>query len=76
MRDRFRVVDRNLLIGAGRRGACPTGRRKKEIDPAIRDFRLLQYDMMFGERDGNVGVLPGARGDLGLGTSGIDRRAA
>ncbi|RWC41211.1 LTA synthase family protein [Mesorhizobium sp.] len=49
MRERYSVVDRNLLM-------TPTGEdtpdwaRKKKIDPAIRDFRLLQYDMMFGKR--------------------------
>ncbi|RWP32138.1 LTA synthase family protein [Mesorhizobium sp.] len=49
MRERYSVVDRNLLL-------TPTGEdtpdwaRKKQIDPAIRDFRLLQYDMMFGKR--------------------------
>ena len=26
--------------------------RRRLIDPAIRDFRLLQYDMMFGKRHG------------------------
>lgn len=46
---RYHVVDRNLLL-------TPTGEatvdwsRAKEVDPAIRDFRLLQYDMMFGKR--------------------------
>ncbi|MBZ9997122.1 LTA synthase family protein [Mesorhizobium sp. BH1-1-4] len=49
MRERYRVVDRNLLLtpdGA----ATPDWSRQKEIDPAIRDFRLIQYDMMFGKR--------------------------
>ncbi|TIP10270.1 LTA synthase family protein [Mesorhizobium sp.] len=49
MREHYRVVDRNLLLTpAGE--ATPDWARKKEIDPAIRDFRLLQYDMMFGKR--------------------------
>ncbi|TJU87896.1 MAG: LTA synthase family protein, partial [Mesorhizobium sp.] len=49
MRERYRVVDRNLLLTpAGE--ATPDWARQKDIDPAIRDFRLLQYDMMFGKR--------------------------
>jgi phosphoglycerol transferase MdoB-like AlkP superfamily enzyme len=49
MRERYSVVDRNLLMTpAGE--ATPDWARKKKIDPAIRDFRLLQYDMMFGKR--------------------------
>jgi phosphoglycerol transferase MdoB-like AlkP superfamily enzyme len=46
---RYDVVDRNLLLTpAGE--ATADWARAKEIDPAIRDFRLLQYDMMFGKR--------------------------
>ncbi|ESY95649.1 LTA synthase family protein [Mesorhizobium sp. LNHC209A00] len=49
MRERYRVVDRNLLLTpAG--AATPDWSRQKEIDPAIRDFQLIQYDMMFGKR--------------------------
>ena len=49
MREHYRVVDRNLLLTpAGE--ATPDWSRQKEIDPAIRDFRLIQYDMMFGKR--------------------------
>jgi phosphoglycerol transferase MdoB-like AlkP superfamily enzyme len=49
MRQHYRVVDRNLLLTpAGE--ATPDWSRQKEIDPAIRDFRLIQYDMMFGKR--------------------------
>ncbi|MBZ9674924.1 LTA synthase family protein [Mesorhizobium sp. ES1-1] len=49
MSKRYRVVDRNLLLtSAG--GATPDWARQKQVDPAINDFRLLQYDMMFGKR--------------------------
>jgi phosphoglycerol transferase MdoB-like AlkP superfamily enzyme len=48
MREKYRVIDRNLLIGASGR-AFPDWGRKPKTDPAIRDFRLLQHDMMFGE---------------------------
>lgn len=49
MREHYRVVDRNLLLTpAGE--ATSDWSRQKEIDPAIRDFRFIQYDMMFGKR--------------------------
>jgi phosphoglycerol transferase MdoB-like AlkP superfamily enzyme len=47
--ERYRIVDRNLLLSAESE-ATPDWARQKEIDPAIRDFRFLQYDMMFGKR--------------------------
>ena len=57
VRERYRVVDRNMLIGTDGK-AFPDWARKKEIDPAIRDFRLLQYDMMFGKRDATWEFFP------------------
>ncbi|CCV06036.1 putative cyclic beta-1,2-glucan modification protein [Mesorhizobium metallidurans STM 2683] len=49
MRERYRVVDRNLLLTPTGE-AVPDWARQKNIDPAINNFRLLQYDMMFGKR--------------------------
>jgi phosphoglycerol transferase MdoB-like AlkP superfamily enzyme len=57
MRNQFRVIDRNMLIGTDGE-AFPDWARKKEIDPAISNFRLLQYDMMFGDRDGTWEFFP------------------
>ncbi len=57
MLNQFRVIDRNMLIGTDGE-AFPDWARKKEIDPAIRDFRLLQYDMMFGKRDATWEFFP------------------
>jgi phosphoglycerol transferase MdoB-like AlkP superfamily enzyme len=57
MYGRYHVVDRNLLIGADGR-AFPDWARKPNIDPSIQDFRLLQYDMMFGNRDGTWEFFP------------------
>lgn len=57
MHDRFQVIDRNLLIDANGQ-AFPDWGRKPETDPAIRNFRLLQYDMMFGHRDGTWEFFP------------------
>ncbi|RAZ80057.1 LTA synthase family protein [Mesorhizobium atlanticum] len=49
LREHYRVVDRNLLLTpAGE--ATPDWARQKQIDPKINDFRLIQYDMMFGKR--------------------------
>ncbi|SFT74544.1 Phosphoglycerol transferase MdoB [Mesorhizobium sp. YR577] len=49
VREHFRVVDRNMLVTPNDE-ALPDWSRAKEIDPEIRDYRLLQYDMMFGKR--------------------------
>ncbi|SDA65471.1 LTA synthase family protein [Mesorhizobium qingshengii] len=49
VRERYRVVDRNLLLTPTGE-ATPDWSRQKEIDPTINDFRLIQYDMMFGKR--------------------------
>ncbi|MBZ9761127.1 LTA synthase family protein [Mesorhizobium sp. CA8] len=49
LRERYRVVDRNLLLSSAG-DATPGWARQKQIDPQINDFRLIQYDMMFGKR--------------------------
>ncbi len=49
MREQYSVVDRNLLLSADG-DATPDWARAKDIDPEIRDFRFIQYDMMFGKR--------------------------
>jgi phosphoglycerol transferase MdoB-like AlkP superfamily enzyme len=57
MRQHYRVVDRNLLLTPADE-ATPDWSRQKEIDPAIRDFRLIQYDMMFGKRQAAPDFFP------------------
>lgn len=47
--ERYRVVDRNLLLPVSG-DPTPDWLHAKEIDAPIRDFRFLQYDMMFGKR--------------------------
>ena len=54
----IRVVDRNMLIARRQRGVCRIGRKQRELDPVIRDFRYLEYDMMFGKRFGTPGFFP------------------
>ncbi|MBZ9660966.1 LTA synthase family protein [Mesorhizobium sp. ESP-6-4] len=49
LREHYRVVDRNLLLSPVGE-ATPDWARQKQIDPKINDFRLIQYDMMFGKR--------------------------
>lgn len=46
--EHYRVVDRNMLLTTGGDPVEDWSRQKK-IDPDIRDFRFLQYDMMFGK---------------------------
>ncbi len=45
---RYDVVDRNLLIGADGK-AVPDWARARKVDPTITDYRVLQYDIMFGD---------------------------
>ncbi len=55
--DRFTTVDRNMLIRADGSSQADWS-RDKAIDPAIRDFHYLQYDMMFGKRFGEKTFFP------------------
>lgn len=55
--ERFRVVDRNMLLPTTGESVFDWS-RQKEIDPSIRDFRWLQYDMMFGKRRGAKQFFP------------------
>lgn len=57
VRERFRVVDRNMLMPTAGESVFDWS-RQKEIDPSIRDFRWLQYDMMFGKRRGAKQFFP------------------
>lgn len=49
VRERYPVVDRHLLVGNNGQ-SYPEWSRTDAVDPLIRDYRLLQYDMMFGDR--------------------------
>lgn len=55
--ERYRVIDRNLLVTPGNEATLDWA-RAKTIDPSIRDFRLLQYDMIFGKRHAQKGFFP------------------
>ena len=45
---RYDVIERHLLISHS--GPTPDWSQQKLIDPLINDFRLLQYDTMFGHQ--------------------------
>ncbi|MGO4840454.1 sulfatase-like hydrolase/transferase, partial [Rhizobiaceae sp. 2RAB30] len=49
--ERYRVVDRNMLVKSDGE-AVPDWARAKQLDPVVNDYRLLQYDMMFGSQRG------------------------
>lgn len=51
LHERYRVVDRNMLVGVDG-VAVQDWSRAKEIDPDVRDFRYIQHDMMFGKQHG------------------------
>jgi phosphoglycerol transferase MdoB-like AlkP superfamily enzyme len=58
VRDSFPVVDRHLLVDRDGK-AFPDWARAGEVDPLVRDFRLLQYDVMFGDRHALDRFFPG-----------------
>ncbi|MGH6862244.1 MAG: LTA synthase family protein, partial [Phyllobacterium sp.] len=51
VRDRYKVVDRHILLSS-EDVANADWAGKKKPDPVIDNFRLLQYDMMFGKQTG------------------------
>lgn len=55
--ERYRVVDRHLVIGADGM-AVSDWSRAGEVDPALSKFRLLQHDILFGERFGESRLFP------------------
>jgi phosphoglycerol transferase MdoB-like AlkP superfamily enzyme len=63
LHQRYSVVERSLLL-TGNGEATLDWARQKQIDPAIRDFRYLQYDMMFGKRHAAPDFFPETIGDI------------
>lgn len=59
MRERYRVIDRHALMTPGGEGTLDW-LQAKTIDPAAQDFRLLQYDIMFGRKFGMDRFFPKA----------------
>lgn len=59
-RDSYPVIDRHTLIGEDGT-ATPDWSRGKALDPVVRDFRMLQYDVMFGKQRAKGRFFP-ARG--------------
>jgi phosphoglycerol transferase MdoB-like AlkP superfamily enzyme len=45
----YSAIDRNVLLATDNEATLDWA-RQKEIEPLIRDYRYLQYDMMFGKR--------------------------
>ncbi len=61
VREKFPVVDRHLLVDRDGQ-ALADWARGKAVDPLISDFRLLQYDVMFGDRLSIGRLFPGIEG--------------
>ncbi|WP_271894747.1 LTA synthase family protein [Candidatus Phyllobacterium onerii] len=57
IRDRYKVIDRHLLLSTDDM-SNPDWIEKPGTDPLINNFRLLQYDMMFGNRAGQDKFFP------------------
>lgn len=54
---KYDVIERHLLM-SHEGEATPDWSREKKIDPLINDFRLLQYDSMFGKRQATKRFFP------------------
>ncbi|WP_246666006.1 LTA synthase family protein [Aquamicrobium sp. LC103] len=63
LRHRYAVIDRHLLIGADG-GNAEGWMRRPTIDPLLRQYRLLQYDTMFGRRYGQDRFFPAVPPEL------------
>ena len=57
LHDRYRVIDRHLLITADG-GSVEGWTRNGLLDRTIADYRLLQYDAMFGEGHARDALFP------------------
>jgi phosphoglycerol transferase MdoB-like AlkP superfamily enzyme len=57
LQKRYAVVDRNMLLKPDGEPVMDWARQKK-IDPTVRDFQYLQYNMMFGKRRGAADFFP------------------
>lgn len=57
LKKQYAVVDRNMLMKPDGETVMDWS-RQKQVDPAVRDFRYLQYDMMFGKRYGAADFFP------------------
>ncbi len=51
VREKLSVIDRYMLVDTAGR-ATTEWSRGKSVDPLLKDFRLLQHDMMFGRQRG------------------------
>jgi phosphoglycerol transferase MdoB-like AlkP superfamily enzyme len=70
--DRYPVIDRNMLITADG-AAAPGWARTEPIDPRISDYRLLQYDLLFGKGRARSRLFPeiGERPASDAGTAAV-----
>lgn len=55
----YPVVDRHMLVDNKENGIADWSISSKSIPAIIREYRLLQYDMMFGEQYGKTRFFPG-----------------
>lgn len=69
LNERYHVIDRHMLLDPQGQATADWSQQKKKLDPAIRDFRYLQYDMMFGKRRAGPDFFPETVDDLVAHTS-------
>jgi phosphoglycerol transferase MdoB-like AlkP superfamily enzyme len=63
--DKYSVVERHLLV-QDNGDSTPDWSQAKLVDPLINDFRLLQYDAMFGHKHAVDRLFPGLRKPAGV----------
>lgn len=64
MYENWHVIDRHMVVDS--KGIAHTGwSRGLGTDPALRDYRLIQYDTMFGDRHGQDRFFPSASSNYG-----------
>lgn len=64
MRDRYRVIDRHALLASDGSSSLDWA-RGKAVDPAVTNFQMLQYDIMFGKKFGMDRLFPQPEAPVG-----------
>lgn len=59
VQDAFSVVDRHMLVATDGKALPDWSISPNSIPDVVRNYRLLQFDMMFGEQYGRERFFPG-----------------
>ena len=59
MQQAFSVIDRNMLVATDGKALPDWSIAPNAVPDVVRDYRLLQFDMMFGQQYGRERFFPG-----------------